>query len=31
MEIDPIWQELKEKLPFETNEEQTAKRLKIWS
>ena len=28
---DELWDELREKLPFEQNEVQTAKRLKFWA
>lgn len=30
MEQDPIWAELKEKLPYSTSEEDTKRRQKIW-
>ena len=30
MEHDKIWDELREKLPYQTSQQETAKRVKIW-
>lgn len=31
MELDPIWAELKQKLPYSTSEQDTKKRASIWA